>query len=461
MNEPDKSCFCLEEMAESVKVLQAIRVQLPAIHTQCRKYRGTRTVEEAAALADMQAAVKRLWQEFPGLIQRLNEYGDAEPLQTAGRLYEVLKHYDYLGAADITPLCRALETFEQMLPAPGQNINAAALGRLMNRVRMGYQPTDPAHVDLLRRAVVFPPEPINLIDPCCGEGEALARFADGANAVTYGVEIDDLRGERARHRLHRVGFGSFFYSRVSAGAFQGLFLNPPYLSVRTEYGSRRQEKAFLADSLRLLQEGGLLIYIIPYYRVTPDICRVLCENFDNLRVHRFMDQEFKRFRQVVFLGTKIPRREAFRTAERLCAYMLSPQNIPALDQLPEGAYTLPSAAKPVEQFAGAQFNVWELAEQLKRSKSLSHLFEDRTLDMRERRPLLPMNLSQIGLIGASGLMNGLVECDTPHVIKGRIVKEKKTNIGNPDMNGRVEIRQVTSNKLIFNLLTPSGYRSLG
>ena len=102
MNEPDKSCFCLEEMAESVKVLQAIRVQLPAIHTQCRKYRGTRTVEEAAALADMQAAVKRLWQEFPGLIQRLNEYGDAEPLQTAGRLYEVLKHYDYLGAADIT-----------------------------------------------------------------------------------------------------------------------------------------------------------------------------------------------------------------------------------------------------------------------------------------------------------------------------------------------------------------------
>ena len=72
-----------------------------------------------------------------------------------------------------------------------------------------------------------------------------------------------------------------------------------------------------------------------------------------------------------------------------------------------------------------------------------------------------MNLSQIGLIGASGLMNGLVECDTPHVIKGRIVKEKKTHIGNPDEAGKTEIRQVTSNKLIFNVLTPTGYHSLG
>lgn len=461
MSEPDKNCFCLEELAESAKILQAIREQLPVIHAQYRQHRGTGQRQEIEALVDMQAAVRRLWGEFPGLVQRLCEYGDDELLKTARKLYEALKRYDYLGASDLTPLCRALEAFEQMLPTPGRNINAAALGRLMNRVRMGYQPTDPAHVDLLRRAVVFPTEPVNLLDPCCGEGEALARFADGANAVTYGIEIDELRGEMAQRRLNRVGFGSFFFSRVSSGAFQGLFLNPPYLSVRTEYGNRRLEKSFLADGLRLLQNGGLLVYIIPYYRATPDVCRVLCENLNDLRVHRFMGQEFRQFRQVVFLGTKIPRREASGMAERLFTYLLSPQNIPELDQLPESAYVIPPAAKPVEQFKGDQFNVAELAEQLKRSKTLDYLFENRTLDTRERRPLLPMNLSQIGLIGASGLMNGLVDCDTPHVIKGRIVKEKKTHIGIPDESGTAEIRQVTSNKLIFNVLTPTGYHSLG
>ena len=461
MSEPEVHYYCLEELAESAKILQAIREQLPVIHAQYRQHRGTEQRQEIEALVDMQAAVRRLWGEFPSLIQRLCEYGDDELLKTARKLYEALKRYDYLGASDLTPLCRALEAFEQMLPTPGRNINAAALGRLMNRVRMGYQPTDPAHVDLLRRAVTFPTEPVNLLDPCCGEGEAFARFADGANAVTYGIEIDELRGEMAQRCLNRVGFGSFFFSRVSSGAFQGLFLNPPYLSVRTEYGNRRLEKSFLADGLRLLQNGGLLVYIIPYYRATPDVCRVLCENLNDLRVHRFMGQEFRQFRQVVFLGTKIPRREASGMAERLFTYLLSPQNIPELDQLPESAYVIPPAANPVEQLKVYQFNVAELAEQLKRSKTLDCLFENRTLDNRERRPLLPMNLSQIGLIGASGLMNGLVECDTPHVIKGRIVKEKKTHIGIPDESGKAEIRQVTSNKLIFNVLTPTGYHSLG
>lgn len=461
MSEPEVHYYCLEELAESAKILQAIREQLPVIHAQYRQHRGTGQRQEIEALVDMQAAVRRLWGEFPSLIQCLCEYGDDELLKTARRLYEALRRYDYLGTADLMPFCRALEAFEQMLPTPGRNINAATLGRLMNRVRMGYQPTDPAHVDLLRRAVTFPTEPVNLLDPCCGEGEALARFADGANAVTYGIEIDELRGEMAQRRLNRVGFGSFFFSRVSSGAFQGLFLNPPYLSVRTEYGNRRLEKSFLADGLRLLQNGGLLVYIIPYYRATPDVCRVLCENLNDLRVHRFMGQEFRQFRQVVFLGTKTPRREASGMAERLFTYLLSPQNIPELDQLPESAYVIPPAAKPVEQFKGDQFNVAELAEQLKRSKTLDCLFENRTLDNRERRPLLPMNLSQIGLIGASGLMNGLVECDTPHVIKGRIVKEKKTHIGIPDESGKAEIRQVSSNKLIFNVLTPTGYHSLG
>lgn len=460
MSEPEVHYYCLEELAESAKILQAIREQLPVIHAQYRQHRGTGQRQEIEALTDMQTAVKRLWGEFPGLVQRLCEYGDDELLKTARKLYEALKRYDYLGASDLTPLCRALEAFEQMLPTPGRNINAATLGRLMNRVRMGYQPTDPL-MWICCAGGDIPDGTVNLLDPCCGEGEALARFADGANAVTYGIEIDELRGEMAQRRLNRVGFGSFFFSRVSSGAFQGLFLNPPYLSVRTEYGSRRLEKSFLADGLRLLQNGGLLVYIIPYYRATPDVCRVLCENLNDLRVHRFMGQEFRQFRQVVFLGTKIPRREASGMAERLFTYLLSPQNIPELDQLPESAYVIPPAAKPVEQFKGDQFNVAELAEQLKRSKTLDCLFENRTLDNRERRPLLPMNLSQIGLIGASGLMNGLVECDTPHVIKGRIVKEKKTHIGIPDESGKAEIRQVSSNKLIFNVLTPTGYHSLG
>lgn len=141
--------------------------------------------------------------------------------------------------------------------------------------------------------------------------------------------------------------------------------------------------------------------------------------------------------------------------------MLSPDNLQPLTELPEQAYSLPAAEKPVELFKGEKFNVAELAVQLKKSKSIDRLFENRALDNRPRQPLLPLNVSQIGLVGASGMMNGLVECDTPHVIKGRIVKETKTKIGEENDCGKMEIREITSNKLIFNILTPQGYRSLG
>lgn len=461
MDETKPACFCLKEIAESRKTIGYLREQLPKIRAQYDKYKGAGLKRELDALADMQRAVKRLWEEFPALIQQLNEYGDAALAETTRRLYDVLKKYDYLGVPSFAPLYGALKAYEDSLPCEDSKIDTAALGRLMNRVRMGYFPTDAEHVKLLKKAVAFPEQPVNAIDPCCGEGLALAGFTAGENAVTYGIEIDEVRGEEAQRRLKRVGFGSFFHSRISPGAFQCLFLNPPYLSVPSEHGSRRLEKSFLADSMRLLADGGLLIYIIPYYRATPDVCRVLCEHFENLRVYRFTGKEFDRFKQVVFLGTKRARQEEAQKAERLSEYMLRPDNLPPLGDIPEQIYSIPAAAKPVELFKGAVFNVAELAVQLKNSKSINRLFEDRTLDSRERRPLLPLNLSQIGLVGASGLMNGLVECDTPHVIKGRIVKEKKTKIGTENEHGVTEIREITSNKLIFNILTPSGFQSLG
>jgi hypothetical protein len=86
------------------------------------------------------------------------------------------------------------------------------------------------------------------------------------------------------------------------------------------------------------------------------------------------------------------------------------------------------------------------------------------LDSRYKRPLLPLNIGQVGLIGGSGLINGLVECETPHIIKGRIVKEKIVN-KEENRNSKGELMSTTvfethSNKMIFNLLTPQGFVSL-
>lgn len=363
------------------------------------------------------------------------------------------------------PVYEALAKFTASFPT-GQKTNAAIVGRLMNNIKLGYYPTDPDNISLILRGIHFPEGvTTNLFDPCCGCGRALRQLAQGNNCYAYGVELDESRAEEAQTRLHRVGFGSFFHSRISHEAFHLLFLNPPYLSVINENGGRsRHEKRFLIESIPTLMYGGLLIYVIPYYRLTPDICRVLVDNFDGLTVWRFTDSEFKKFKQVAVLGIRKKRDTELQDTLWLEQLACSPAGIPLLTQLPESRYALPAQPMTVNTFKGERFNQKELEQQLRKSDSFAQMMARSELDSGVKHPLLPLSISQIGLIGGSGMINGLIECDTPHIIKGRIVKvvrtesEEKFSARGNHMGS--EIRETITNKMIFNVLTPNGFKAL-
>jgi hypothetical protein len=252
-----------------------------------------------------------------------------------------------------------------------------------------------------------------------------------------------------------VGVGSFFRSRISHEAFHLLFLNPPYLHVLQEGGgSARSEKMFLVDAMKHLTMGGLLVYIIPFYRITADVARVLCDNFTDLSVYRFTGKEFERFRQAAVFGVRKPKGNGESLVDAFLETVSSAEIIPELTRLPEGRYALPPRPLEVQVFKGAVFNELELQRQLKSSRSIAKLLERSALDSREKRPLLPLNVGQIGLIAGSGMINGLAECETPHIIKGRIVKEtvRSTEAG--------VLTETHTNRMIFNILTPGGFRSL-
>ena len=185
---------------------------------------------------------------------------------------------------DYSKLTGVLKQFAARLPS-NTTTNAAIIGRLMNNVRMGHYPTDPAHVDLLAQAIEFPSNATgNVLDPCCGTGTALRRLTEGRDCVRYGVELDESRAEKAQSLLDRVGFGSFFRSNISFSSFHAVFLNPPYLSVLTEGGGHsRDEKRFLLESIPLLTRDGFMAYIVPYYRMTEDICQIICDTMPGFR----------------------------------------------------------------------------------------------------------------------------------------------------------------------------------
>ena len=208
----------------------------------------------AAALGDARLA-----------LLELEEYAGAG---IAGKLQAGLSGFNLMSRA-YKPVYEALHGFAEKLPERPDTVNAKTIGRLMTRCawdtihRSGEHRTYPAghpvpggrHYQCLR--------------PLLRLWQGLAQIAQGNNCFAYGVELDESRAEEAQTRLHRVGVGSFFHSRISSEAFHLLFLNPPYLSVLNQGGGRaRHEKRLLVESMGHLMLGGLLIYVIPYYRLT-------------------------------------------------------------------------------------------------------------------------------------------------------------------------------------------------
>ncbi len=453
---------------ERLRGLQSEVPQLTQAMVLCRarveQHRNTDLAAARDDYNDLQNTRQRLAEALGEAQLLLMEAEEYHLAAQAGQLKEGLLGFDLLSNT-YRPVYDALNGFAARLPVDGTT-SAQVVGRLMNNIKMGYYPTDPDNISLILKGVQFPEGvTTNLLDPCCGCGKALRQMADGNNCYTYGVELDGARADEAQTRLHRVGFGSFFFSQVSANAFHLLFLNPPYLSVLNESGGRaRHEKRFLIESLGTLALGGLLVYVIPYYRLTPDICRVLTDNFENLSLWRFTDAEFKKFKQAAILGTRKKRDVVPQDTQWLEWFSTHPGSIPCLTELPEGRYALPAKPLEVKTFRGEKFNKKELERQLGRSDSFQRMMARSELDSGVKRPPLPLSISQIGLIGGSGLINGLIECDTPHVIKGRIVKVTRNETEEQfDAKGRhtgAELHETITNKMIFNILTPNGFKAL-
>ena len=373
----------------------------------------------------------------------------------ADKLYTAVSKFNLL-TPDYTKFKEAFKPLLASIP-DNNTADSVDIAHLMNNVRTGYYPTDIEHVKMIKNSIVFPEgKRINAFDPCCGCGTALNVLTSGKLADTYGIELDEMRGEEAEKCLDRVGFGSFFHSRVSREAFHIIFLNPPYLSVLKEGGGNtRSEKQFLVDSLYHLMDGGLLMYIIPFYRLTSDIARILCDNFSDIQMFRFMDDEFKKFKQILVMGIKKPKEDGSKVAEIIVQLASDVKKLPVITELEAEHYILPEQEKKVDLFKGAVFNLGELQRQLAGSKSMEFLFEKSALDAREKRPLLPLNTGQIGLIGGSGLINGYIDCESPHILKGRIIKQTKSCD-----NGDGTLTKTRVNKMIFNVLTPQGFKSL-
>ncbi|MEZ8633352.1 DUF6094 domain-containing protein [Vibrio lentus] len=219
-----------------------------------------------------------------------------------------------------------------------------------NYLKDGYYPTDEATLTQIAKRLRFKAGTQRLLDPCCGEGKALAQLAsqivdhEQSALHTYGVELDEARAVTASQCLDSVLRSNAFDTQIGSGSQTLLFLNPPYGAVVTDQVDKqhrdmaRLEVQFTQRLLPTLKRDGVLALVVPYPSLSPAFSRYLAMRLRQVEVFA---ASTGRFKQVVILGRKADMRGPEHQAERT-------QTATQLISAGEGKAILPHPARPFE-----------------------------------------------------------------------------------------------------------------
>ncbi|HMN26688.1 MAG TPA: DUF6094 domain-containing protein [Caldilineaceae bacterium] len=227
--------------------------------------------------------------------------------------------------------------------------------------RLGYYPTPQYTLSLIPRFLQPSAGVLRLLDPCAGQGEALAHLAAALrrpnNTVhSYGIEVADSRAGTAAQVLDHCLHADYQEVTTRVEAFSLLLLNPPYDWESGEAGVKknRLEYTFLRNTLRRLMPSGVLVYLVPLAAISEEkVARFLSNHFEQIKVFSLPADEFEVFHQVVLFAVRKAEPEAAPAVQQELMAFSSSNLPPALDAAVAGTiepYRVPASPIPAAKF---------------------------------------------------------------------------------------------------------------
>lgn len=335
-----------------------------------------------------------------------------------------------------------------------------------NFAKNGYYPTDEVTLERALTALEPSSAPMCILDPCAGEGVAIAEAAHalGRDLVqAFAVEYDAERAHHAKALTDRCLHSDLTDTIISRQSFGLLWLNPPYGDLVKDQaggyefqGRPRLEKLFYQKSFPLLQHDGILVFIVPSYSLDAELVGWLTRHFTGLQVYRSVDPQFK---QIVLFGQKIRQRSlSAATSKELRNRLLQvgrgeiePGELPA--QWPLLPYLIPAAIGGPEHFYRISLEPQQFSEEVHRLKGLwpefdTHLGASQQLP---RRPARALGRWHLALALAAGAISGVVRSKTGKllIVKGDTHKEKTASTEfSEDEDGNVIETRVLTDKFV-------------
>jgi hypothetical protein len=302
--------------------------------------------------------------------------------------------------------------------------------RLAGRERLGFYPLPVPEAERIRKSLHFPDQHCSALDPCIGEGVALAKITHGSKAIRHGIELDANRAVLAGSSTDEVIHGNCFDVQCPVESFSLIYLNPPYDFEVGEERAQRMERLFLEHVYRWLKRGGLLVMVIPG-RYLHDCSQILAHQFRDARVHRLTEPESVKYKQVVVTAVRRTRAERDRVqdAEITRARMqfeslaIAPDRVPPLPAEPEHRYAIPPAEPVQMAYRGLPLDqVEDLLPRSSAYRQASVVIIAQQSDI-GGRPLTPLHGGHVGLLCTAGMLNGIFgEGETRHIAHWQSVK---------------------------------------
>jgi hypothetical protein len=302
--------------------------------------------------------------------------------------------------------------------------------RLAGRQRLGFYPLPVPEAKRIHTFLSFPESACSILDPCIGEGVALAEITGEAHALRYGIELDAQRALLARSQADEVIQGNCFDVQCPVESFSLIYLNPPYDIEIGEGKSQRMEKVFLEHVHRWLKRAGVLVMVIPcpYLR---DCSQLLAFQFKDVRVYRLTDPESVKYKQIAVFGIRLTRQERDRLQDadikraRLWYESLAaaPEKLAPLGGTPVYVYRVPNSVPVRMVYKGLPLDqIEDLLPTSSAYRQASSVLFAAPSDV-HGRPLTPLHGGHVGLLCTAGLMNGIFgEGDTRHIAHWQSVK---------------------------------------
>ena len=361
--------------------------------------------------------------------------------------------------------------------------------------KLCFYPAHPIAVDLIakhlycRNALLGKKhDSINVLDPCAGKGLALRQLSQSLGIPAnqcYAVELDVGRAADIPVNMpgvNVIGPASFMGVHITPHAFGLAYVNAPYGSEMG--GGQRQEQTFAEKATRMLTPKGILVTVVPLHSLVGNrsFVRFLDANYSDMALYKFPDGEdangntIRPYKEVVLFGVKRPvpipidAVESVGDLHKMQAHWsgyIDMHVLPSLGgvqpvnwnngrpsyerETDMRTWEIPLAWKP-NVFKKVEFTEDELHHVVEHSPLNRHL--EHVAIPPPDRPPLPLDKGHLGLILASGMLDGVVEgphgC---HVVRGSSRKVEYHNIPastteeNPD-TGAVTTRDVFSQRMV-------------